>query len=148
MGASHHQGTATANEEFLQQFGQRAVAQFSLQHRFGLRIPAGDRITNHHKVRVLREVNLGVSGHHSNAPFSQERGHRWIDHILIGAGDLVPKLVHGHCRAGHRRAADPDEMNATKIPEHGSTLRRGHTKPKSQTSTIRSGRPVNNHFAR
>ena len=133
VGAGHHQRTPPPDEELLEQFGQRAVAQLAFQHRLGLGIASGDGIADDHQVGLVGQVDLGIAGHHPDAPFGQEGGHRRIDHVLVGTGDLVAEFVHGDRRAGHGGAPDPDEMNASKIPEHGSMLGTGSPKPKPQT---------------
>ena len=71
----------------------------------------------------MRKIGLGITRFGRDSPRREERGHGRIDHVLIRAGDLEPALVHRDRRTRHRGAADPDEMDAFEIREHGQRVR-------------------------
>ena len=115
--AGNDQRTLAANEEVLQQFGQRAVGQPVVQHVLGLGVAAGDGVADDHEVGLMREVVLRVTGDHLDLAVRQEGGHGRID-VLVRAGDLNSFFLHRRGGRSHGRAADTDEVDGLNARKH------------------------------
>ena len=112
-----HNRPFAAYEKFLEQFGQRAVTQFVVQHGFHFGIAARQRVAHHHQVRLARQIGFGVAGHDLDLFGGQEGGHGRI-HIVIRAGDGEALVAQGGRDRGHGRAADAGEMDRFDFRKH------------------------------
>ena len=86
------------------------MPQFVIQHILGFRVASRNRVSDHHQIRPIGEVLLGVTRNHFNSALSQKCGHRRIN-VLVGASDLHAHLLHRRRGRSHRRAANADEVN-------------------------------------
>ena len=108
--AGDDDGAFAADEKFPEQFRQRAITQLVIEHEFGLRVAAGNRVANDGEVGLVRKVPLRVTVHHRDLPLREERGHRRIN-ILVRAGDGKAPVLHGGGSRGHGGATDAGKMN-------------------------------------
>ena len=143
--ASHDDGAFAADEKFLEQFGQRAVMHFLLEHGFRFRVPARNGVADDDEVRFVPQVFFRETRHHSDAALRQKRGHGWID-ILVRTRDLKSPFLHRRGHRGHRRAADTDEMNGANIGKHASMMsklpERGSRKSRTRATFLRRVLPA------
>ena len=110
VGAADDKRAFAADEIFLEQFRQRAVAQLALQHRLRLRVAARNGVADDDEVGLVREIALAVTVHHFDLPFGEERGHRRIN-VLVRAANLKAALLQRRRRGRHGRAANSDEVD-------------------------------------
>ena len=115
--AGDDQRAFAANEKFLQQFRQRAIAQFVVQHEFRLGVAARNGVADDHQVGFAGQIGFRVARHDLDFFGREERGHRRID-ILVRAGDGEALVAHRRGDRRHGRAADADEMNRFDLRKH------------------------------
>ena len=89
MRAGDDQRTFAANEKFLQQFRQRTITQFVIEHIFRFGIAARNGVADHHQVRFVSQVLLRIAGHHFDLSFGQKCRHGRVN-VLVGTGDRKP----------------------------------------------------------
>lgn len=123
VGAGDDQRAFPAQKAFLEQLRQGAITQLVLQHEFCLRIPARNRVADHHQIRAMGEVGFRITRARNDPAGRQEGGHGRINDVLVGTGHGIAAFAQGDGNAGHGRAADANEMDALKIGKHGRGFR-------------------------
>ena len=107
--AGDHNRLRTPEELLPNELGKRAVPNFSIQHFLELGVSARDGVAHDHRSEVGGDVIGTITGKYGNAFRRQKVAHRRVD-ILIRAANLDAFALDHRGDGGHRRAADPDEM--------------------------------------
>ena len=109
--AGDHHRSRRPQELLAHELRQRAVADLPVEHRFQFGIAARDRVADDDQVDVGGDV-LGAGSRRARDALARAETCSSADRPLVGAPHVPAALLeHGGDRR-HRRAADPDEMNA------------------------------------
>src|SRR5258708_6191023 len=110
MSSRDNQRLPARQELIMQNRSHRTERNPLIEYIFKLNIAARNSIANNNKIRPRIKIRLRVRLANRNAETREQVAHRRV-RSRIGPCDAMPlKLQHARKR-GHRRTADPDEMN-------------------------------------
>ncbi len=109
MGTRDNQRCPSANEVFLQRFGERGIPNLLLEDRFDFLVASTHRVTDDDEVRARLQVFRTESLDHRYSVFRKHRTHRRIG-LCVRSGYAIPSLLEHECQRTHRGAADAGQV--------------------------------------
>ena len=120
--ASDDKIVPAAQKMIFQDFRQRHIKEFPVEHGFHFRIAAFHRVPDHHHIDIRRDVLGAISSFEFDATLFEEDRHRRIN-IFIRAGNFESALLQRGRDCSHGRAGNSKKMKTSRRFFHNSSLR-------------------------